>query len=113
MREVAGPHGRCRVAYAQVGRDHDLGRLKTSQSLILVKGNSQTIAADRHAHHVDGNIFLIKLHAALAKRHGNAAPVAVVASDAGLDERRVGDSTGGDIGFLVVSGAGNVNRHEL
>ena len=30
MREVAGPHGRCRVACAQVGRDHDLGRLKTS-----------------------------------------------------------------------------------
>ena len=30
MREVAGPHGRCRVACAQVGRDHDLGRLETS-----------------------------------------------------------------------------------
>ena len=30
MREVAGPHGRCRVACAQVGRDHDLGRLNTS-----------------------------------------------------------------------------------
>ena len=30
MREVAGPHGRCRVACAQVGRDHDLWRLETS-----------------------------------------------------------------------------------
>ena len=30
VREVAGPHGRCRVACAQVGRDHDLGRLETS-----------------------------------------------------------------------------------
>ena len=55
----------------------------------------------------------MKLHAALAERHGDAAPVAVVTGDAGLDERRVGDGTGGDIGFLVGGGAGNVNRHEL
>ena len=56
---------------------------------------------------------MVELHAALAERHGNAAPVAVVAGDAGLDERRVGDSTSGDIGLLVVHGAGDVNRHEL
>ena len=53
MREVAGPHGRCRVACAQVGRNHDLGRLETSQGLVLVKGNSQAIAANGHTHHVD------------------------------------------------------------
>ena len=56
---------------------------------------------------------MVKLHAALAERHGNAAPVAVVAGDAGLDERRVGDGAGGDIGLLVVHGAGNVDRNKL
>ena len=36
-----------------------------------------------------------------------------MAGDAGLNERRVGNGTGGDIGFLVVHGAGNVDRNKL
>ena len=113
VRQIAGPNRRGAISRAQVCIDNDLGRLESSQRLVLIKRNGQTLAAYGHAHDIDGHIGLLKEHAAFAKRHSDAAPVAVVTGNCGFDQRGVCHGARGGIGVPLGCGTRHVNGYEL
>ena len=113
MGEVAGPDCGLAGTGLEVRPDRDLRLLEAAEGLILVEGDGKAVTANGHTHDVDVDVALVKLDAALAKSHRDAAPVAVVTIAGGLHERRVGDGASAGVRVLVGSGSGDRNGHEL
>ena len=104
------------VAVAEVQVDVDRRPRRRSSAVergVLVEGDRRACSADGDAGERDVERVGVELAARLADRHRDAAPVRVAAEDSGLDQRRVRDSEGGELGVRVVGGAVHGHGDEL
>src|SRR5690348_5301012 len=92
MGEVAGPDPRLAGADADIDFDLDVAGLDVlGDRRFVVISDALALGGDQHAADLDGQLVALGLLAGLADRHDDAAPIRVLSSNCGLDQRRIGD----------------------